>query len=383
MSEAGEAWKAGKAWKEEASRSSSASQASQAFLSHRMRVAINGFGRVGRVFTRVAWGNPNIEIVAINSRSDADMYAHLLKYDSIYGPWEQVVSFEGNEALVIDGKRVPLHHENELENAPWGNYDVDVVLESTGVFKNRAASEKHLAAGAKHVVISAPTKDEDITLLYGINDALFDPTKHKIISAASCTTTCLASVVQVLQGTLGIKHGTVITTHAYTNDQHLVDNPHKDKSFRRSRAAGISIVPTSTGAAKAIGKVIPELAGKLDGNALRVPVTVPSIISFVAEVKKKTDAETINTLFREAAKGAPDRIATSDIGLVSVDYIRSPYAATVDTLSTLVTGGTQVFIQAWYDNEWGYVTQMVKLIEEMGGKMKRSGEAFRVVENVR
>lgn len=345
-----------------------------------LRIAINGFGRIGRVFTRVAWGNPNIEIVAINSRSDADIYAHLLKYDSIYGPWEREVSFAGNEALVIDGKPIPLHHENELEQAPWKNYDVDVVIESTGVFRNRSASEKHLAAGAKYVMISAPAKEEDAMLLYGINDKLFDPAKHKIISAASCTTTCLASVVKALHEKLPIKHGTIVTTHAYTNDQHLVDNPHKDNSFRRSRAAGLSIVPTSTGAAKAIGKVIPELAGRLDGNALRVPVPVPSIISFIAEVEKKTSAEAVNNLFKAAARQAPDRLATSDIGLVSVDYIRSPFAATIDTLSTLVTGGTQVFVQAWYDNEWGYVTQMVKLLEVMGERLALTVSISKKVE---
>ncbi len=336
-----------------------------------LRIAINGFGRIGRILTRVIWGNPVFELVAINSRSGADIYAHLLKYDSVYGPWEWPVSFVGNEMLVIDGKNIPLHHENELERAPWGSYDVDVVIESTGVFKNRAASEKHLAAGAKYVVISAPTKDEDITMIYGINHELFDPAKHKIISAASCTTTCLAPVVKILHEAFGVKHGTVITTHAYTNDQHLVDNPHKDKSFRRSRAAGMSIVPTSTGAAKAIGKVIPELLGKLDGNALRVPVAVPSILSFVAEVNKPTTAGEVNELFKNAAQVHPNRLATSEVGLVSVDYIRSPYGATIDTLSTLVTGGTQVFVQAWYDNEWGYVTQLAKLVETIGERQGR------------
>ena len=334
-----------------------------------LRIAINGFGRIGRIFTRVAWGNPAFELVAVNSRSDADIYAHLLQYDSIYGPWDKTVGFDENAALLIGGQRVPLHHENEVEKAPWESYNVDVVIESTGAFRSRAASEKHLLAGAKHVVISAPGKDEDITMIYGINSDLFDPSKHKIISAASCTTTCLAPVVQTLHAALGIKHGTAMTTHAYTNDQHLVDNPHKDKSFRRSRAAAMSIVPTSTGAAKAIGKVIPELLGKLDGNALRVPVAVPSILSFVAEVSKPTSAAEVNELFKKAASEHSDRLATSDIGLVSVDYIRSPYGATIDCLSTLVTDGTQVFVQAWYDNEWGYVTQMAKLVEEMGRKM--------------
>ncbi|MEK7084282.1 MAG: type I glyceraldehyde-3-phosphate dehydrogenase [Patescibacteria group bacterium] len=331
-----------------------------------LRIAINGFGRIGRIFTRIAWGNPAFEIVAINSRSDADMYAHLLKYDSIYGPWEHDVGFEGNDAIIIDRTRIPLYHENELLNAPWKPHAVDVVLESTGVFRDREATEKHLSAGARYVVISAPAKQEDATLLFGINHTSFDPDRHRVISAVSCTTTCLAPIVKILHEHFQITHGTVMTTHAYTNDQHLVDAPHKGRSFRRSRAAALSIVPTSTGAAQAIGKVIPELAGKLDGNALRVPVAVASVLSFIAEVKTPTTVEAVNALFRESKQQYSGILDVSDIGLVSADYIRSPYAATVDTLSTLVTDGTQVFVQAWYDNEWGYVTQMTKLMEYMG-----------------
>ncbi len=335
-----------------------------------IRVAINGFGRIGRIFTRVNWDNPNIEIVAINSRSDCDMYAHLLKYDSIYGPWDKEVSNDGNDALIIDGIRVPLHHENELENAPWEKYHVDLVIESTGVFRDRSSSEKHLVNGTKAVLITAPAKEEDITMIYGINHEQFDPGKHKIISAASCTTTCLAPVAKVLDDHFGIKHGTIMTTHAYTNDQHLVDHPHKKRSFRRSRAGGMSIVPTSTGAAKAIGKVLPDLNGRLDGNALRVPVAVPSMLSFIAELEKETTREEMNEVYRNAVSDFPGNLAVSDIGLVSADYIRSPYAATIDTLSSLVTNGTQAFVQAWYDNEWGYVIQMSKLAEFIGTKIK-------------
>jgi len=338
----------------------------------KLRVAVNGFGRIGRIFTRIAFFNPNIEIVAINSRSECDIYAHLLKYDSVYGPWDKIVTHEGNEAIIIEGRRVPLHHENEIKHAPWDKYGVDVVLESTGVFRDRASSESHLASGAKHVIISAPAKQEDITMIYGINSDLFDPEQHKIISAASCTTTCLAPIVKVLHNAYGVKHGTVMTTHAYTNDQHLVDHPHRDKSFRRARAAAMSIVPTSTGAAKAIGKVIPELNGKLDGNALRVPVAVPSILSFIAELEKETSPEEVNAEFKRAAhEDFPGNVAVSDVGLVSVDYVRSPYAATIDSLSTLVTNNTQVFVQAWYDNEWGYVSQVVNLMEEMALKINR------------
>lgn len=335
----------------------------------KLRVAINGFGRIGRVFTRVAWENPNIEIVAINSRSHGDIYAHLLKYDSIYGVWDHEVSFDNDHALIVDGKRIALHHENELENAPWKEHDIDVVLESTGVFRDRDSSQKHIDNGAKHVLISAPAKKEDITLIYNINHERFNPEEHKVISAASCTTTCLAPVVKVLQENFGIKHGTVITTHAYTNDQNLVDHPHKGESFRRSRAAAMSIIPTATGAAKAIGKVTPELNGKLDGNALRVPIAVPSVISFVAELEKGTTVEEVNNLFHEAAKKCPENLAVCNIGLVSVDYVRSPFGATVDCLSTQVTDNTMVFVQAWYDNEWGYVTQMTNLLTYMGSKI--------------
>jgi len=334
-----------------------------------LRIAINGFGRIGRVLTRVIANNSAIELVAINSRSDCDMYAHLLKYDSIYGPWEKEVGFENNDALIIDGTRVPLHHENELNHAPWGEYNVDVVIESTGVFRDREASEKHLEAGAKYVLISAPAKKEDKTLIYNINHTEFDPAKHKIISAASCTTTCLAPVVKVLHEGFGVKHGTVMTTHAYTNDQHLVDAPHAGRSFRRSRAAAMSIVPTSTGATQAISKVIPAMEGRLDGNALRVPVAVPSLMSFIAEVEKETSAEEVNARFHGEKEKFAGSLDVSDIGLVSADYIRSPFGATVDTLSTLVTDKTQVFVQAWYDNEWGYVTQMVNLLESMREKM--------------
>ena len=336
----------------------------------KIKIAINGFGRIGRIFTRLAWDNPLFEIVAINSRSTCDIYAHLLKYDSIYGPWEHDVSFEGNEALLIDGQRVALHHENEIESAPWGDHNVDIVIESTGVFRDRASSEKHLEAGARHVVISAPAKDEDASLLYGMNHESFDPEQHKIISAVSCTTTCLAPVVSVLHESFGIKHGTVLSAHAYTNDQHLVDHPHKKHDFRRSRAASLSIVPTATGATKAITKLIPELEGKLNGMALRVPVEIVSAINFVAEVKKSTSADEVNDAFRLAAKEVyPENLFVSDLPLVSVDFTKSSYGSIVDSLSTQVVDDTLVSVLSWYDNEWGYVAQMSKLIEYIGKKI--------------
>lgn len=334
-----------------------------------LKVAINGFGRIGRIFTRIVWDNPRFEIVAINSRSKADIYGHLLKYDSIYGVWEHDVTNDGNEALIIDGTRVPLHHENELENAPWGQYDVDVVLESTGVFRSKEASQKHIDAGAKYVVISAPA-DVDGSFLYGINHRDFDAEQHKIFSAVSCTTTCLAPVVKVLHDNFGVVHGNLLTAHAYTNDQHLVDHPHRKDDFRRSRAASLSIIPSKTGAAKAISAVIPELEGKLDGFALRVPVEIVSVVNFVAELEKDVTVEEVNEAYRTAARELyPKSLSVSDLPLVSLDHRGSPYGSIVDALSTKVTDGRLVSVVSWYDNEWGYVTQMVNLLGYVARRM--------------
>ncbi|OGH73828.1 MAG: type I glyceraldehyde-3-phosphate dehydrogenase [Candidatus Magasanikbacteria bacterium RIFCSPHIGHO2_02_FULL_51_14] len=328
-----------------------------------LKVAINGFGRMGRIFTRLAWDNPRFIIVAINSRSDADIYAHLLKYDSIYGPWDYGVAHDGNEALVIDGKRIPLHHEADVARAPWRQYDIDVVIESTGVFRDRESSQKHIDAGAKYVAITAPAKDVDATLLYGINHREFDAKNHRVFSCASCTTACLAPVAKTLHETFGIVHGSVAAAHAYTNDQHLVDHPHAKHDFRRSRAASLSIVPSKTGAAKAIGEVLPELKGKLNGFALRVPVEIVSVINLVAEVKRAVTVEEVNEAFRAAARDKyPKSLSVSDLPLVSVDHRGSPYGSIVDALSTQVTDGTLVSVLAWYDNEWGYVTQVMNLL---------------------
>lgn len=340
-------------------------------MSQPLRVAINGFGRMGRIFVRQSWDNPNFRIAAINSRSEADIYAHLLKYDSVYGPWDHDVSFKDNSHLVIDGHEVPLHHEDEVVNAPWKKYDVDVVLESTGVFKDRESTEQHLKSGAKYVLITAPAPAADKSLLYNLNHEEFDPENHKIISAVSCTTTCLAPVVRTLHDAFGIKHGTVMTTHAYTNDQHLVDHPHRKHDFRRCRAAGLSIIPSPTGAAKAISKVIPELEGKLDGMALRVPVEIVSVINFIAEVEKKVTAEEVNDAFRAEAKGRfTENLDVSELPLVSVDHTKTEFGSVVDALSTQVVDGTQVGVLSWYDNEWGYVAQMTKLLEYMGEKIE-------------
>jgi glyceraldehyde 3-phosphate dehydrogenase len=342
-------------------------------MAKHINVAINGFGRIGRIFTRLAFENSAFKIVAINSRSRADIYSHLLKYDSIYGPWEREVTYEENNVLVIDGHKIPLHHEDELVNAPWKEYDVDVVIEATGVFRDRETSEQHIKSGAKHVLITAPAKDMDGTFMYGMNHELFDPKKHKIVSSASCTTTCLAPVVKVLHDNFGVKHGNVLTAHAYTNDQHLVDHPHRKDDYRRSRAASLSIVPTATGAAKAITKIIPELAGKLDGMAVRVPVEIVSVIHFVAELEKEVTVKEVNSAYRMAAKEKYKKnLAVSDLPLVSVDHTKSKYGSIVDSLSTQVVDGTQVSVLSWYDNEWGYVTQMANLLEHMGEKIKSS-----------
>lgn len=336
-----------------------------------LKIAINGFGRMGRILTRIVWDNPNFEIVAINSRSKCDIYAHLLKYDSVYGVWDKEVVSDGDEALIIDNKRLPLHHENELEQAPWGGYGVDVVIESTGVFRDSEASSKHLEAGAKHVLITAPAKGDVKNLMYAMNHGEFDPASDKIVSSLSCTTTCLAPVAKTLHDAFSIKHGNLMTCHAYTNDQHLVDHPHRKNDFRRSRAASLSIIPTKTGAAKAISKIIPSLEGKLNGFALRVPIATVSVIDLTAEVEKQTTEEEVNNAFREAAKTMyPKNLLVSDLPLVSVDYVGSPYGATIDAACTQVIDNNLVSVVAWYDNEWGYVSQMVNLLEHMGEKIK-------------
>ena len=334
-----------------------------------LRIAVNGLGRIGRIFLRKNWDNPNFEIVAANSRSSATIYAHLLKYDSVYGIWDKEVE-DVDDKIVIDGKPLTLFHEKDPKDLPWGELKVDLVLESTGSFRKREKAALHLEAGAKHVVISAPGKDEDVTLLYNINHDAFDPEKHKVISAASCTTTCLTPIVKVLHENFGLKHGYVATIHAYTNDQNLHDGSHKKEDLRRARAAAESIIPTSTGAAKAVTKLLPELKGKLNGVALRIPLIDPSIISFTAELEKKTTAEDVNNALRLAAEEKfVNSLAVSDKPLVSRDYIGNTYGSIVDALSTEVVDDTLVTVLSWYDNEWGYVSQMSLLLEKMGEKI--------------
>jgi glyceraldehyde 3-phosphate dehydrogenase len=330
------------------------------------RVAINGFGRVGRAALRSAHERgADIEWVAVNDLADAATLAQLLKRDTVYGPFPGRVEAE-DEALLVEGTRIPVFSESEPGALPWRELGADVVLEATGRFRARADAQRHLDAGARKVLLSAPGKDPDLTVVLGVNfpDA-YDPEAHEIVSNASCTTNCLAPVAKVLHEGLGIRHGLMTTIHAYTGDQRLVDLPHKD--LRRARAAAANIVPTSTGAAKAIGLVIPELAGRLLGYAARVPVLTGSLVDLTVEVERETTVEEVNALFAERADTGPlaGILAYSEEPLVSSDVIGSPFSAIFDAGLTTVVGGTQVKVVAWYDNEWGYATRLVELAERV------------------
>ena len=338
------------------------------------RVAINGFGRIGRLFYRAAWKDPDFrktfEIVAVNDLAKADNLAYLLKYDSIHGTLPNDIRVEENKIYVDDAEIKVLSIPNP-EELPWRDLNIDIVLESTGRFRNRPDAEKHLKAGAKKVVISAPAKNPDITIVLGVNHKLYDPTKHHIISNASCTTNAFAPTVKVLHDNFGVKRGLMVTVHAYTNDQRVLDLIHR-KDFRRGRAAGLSIIPTTTGAARAIGLVLPELAGKLDGMAMRVPVGDGSIVYFVSELEKEVTREDINNAFKEAAEGELKGILyyTED-PIVSQDIIGTTYSAIIDGLSTKVLGEKSNFVQVctWYDNEMGFsyrLVDLMKLIAEKG-----------------
>ena len=338
------------------------------------RVAINGFGRIGRLFYRAALKDPdfrkNFEIVAVNDLAKADNLAYLLKYDSIHGTLPNNIRSEENKIYVDDTEIKVLSIPNP-EELPWRDLNIDIVLESTGRFTNRPDAEKHLKAGAKKVVISAPAKNPDITIVLGVNHKLYDPSKHHIISNASCTTNAFAPTVKVLHDNFGVKRGLMVTVHAYTNDQRVLDLIHR-KDFRRGRAAGLSIIPTTTGAARAIGLVLPELAGKLDGMAMRVPVGDGSIVYFVTELEKEVTREDINNAFKEAAKGELKGILyyTED-PIVSQDIVGTTYSAIIDGLSTKVLGEKSNFVQVctWYDNEMGFshrLVDLMKLVAEKG-----------------
>ncbi|MEM3884642.1 MAG: type I glyceraldehyde-3-phosphate dehydrogenase [Nitrososphaerota archaeon] len=328
-----------------------------------IKMGINGFGRIGRGFFRAALKDKEfsnlIEIVAVNDITDSRTLAHLLKYDSVFGKFDAEVKAE-DDAILVSGKRIKVYSEKDPERLPWKELGVELVLESTGLFTDRAGAEKHIRAGAKKVIVSAPAKDPDITLVLGVNERAYDPAKHNIISMASCTTNCLAPIVKVLDEKFGVEYGLMTTCHAYTNDQRLLDLPHRD--LRRARAACLSIIPTTTGAARAIGDVIPIMKGKLDGLALRVPVPNGSINDLVVLLKRDVTKEEVNAALKEAAEGRLKGImAYTEEPIVSVDIIGDSHSAIVDGLSTMVVGGRLVKILAWYDNEWGFSCRLVEL----------------------
>jgi len=332
-----------------------------------VRVGINGFGRIGRNVLRAATmaKQTEIEFVGVNDITDTKTLAHLLKYDSVHRRFPGTVEAK-SDALIVNGKTIKVSAIKEPEKLPWKDLGVEFVLESTGRFTDKENASKHLAAGAKKVVISAPAKGEDITICMGVNNDKYDPAKHSVISNASCTTNCLVPMVKVVIDNFGFKHGFMTTVHSYTNDQQILDLPHKD--LRRARAAALSIIPTTTGAAKATGLVIPEVKGKIDGISLRVPTPDVSIVELVADVEKATTAEAVNAAFKQAAASGPLNgiLSTSDEPLVSTDYIGSLYSSVIDTMSTAVIDGTLAHISSWYDNEMGYSARCVDLLVFMG-----------------
>lgn len=325
------------------------------------RVAINSFGRIGRMFFRSAILDDTFEIVAINASYPAENLAHMLKYDSVHGKFQGTVEVEDN-AIIVNGKRVQLLDQRDPKLLPWKELNIDIVIEATGKFNSKDKAIAHIEAGAKKVIITAPAKGEDVTIVMGVNDGIYDHETHHVISNASCTTNCLAPVVKVLNEQFGIENGLMTTVHAYTNDQKNVDNPHK-KDLRRARACAQSIIPTSTGAAKAIATVMPEMAGKLHGMSLRVPTPNVSLVDLVVDLKREVTAEEINNAFRKAAADGPMKgiLGITDEPLVSIDFTTDDRSGVVDALSTMVIGGKKVKVLVWYDNEWGYSSRVVDL----------------------
>jgi glyceraldehyde 3-phosphate dehydrogenase len=325
-----------------------------------VRVGINGFGRIGRNIMRAALGDKNIDFVAVNDLTNAATLAHLLKYDSVLGNIHATVDAKGDE-IFVDGDPFKVLSLKDPAQLPWKDLEVDVVFESTGLFTNRDAAAKHLAAGAKKVVITAPAKGPDITIVLGVNEEKYDPAKHQVISNASCTTNCLAPLAKVLHQTFGIDKGWMTTIHSYTNDQQLLDLPHKD--LRRARAAALSMIPTTTGAAAAVGEVLPELKGRLDGFAMRVPTPNVSVVDLAAVLNKSTTAEDVNAALKAAADGPMKGIlAYSTAPLVSIDFKGNPNSSIVDAEYTKVMDGNFVKVLSWYDNEWGYSNRCVDLL---------------------
>lgn len=331
-----------------------------------LRVGINGFGRIGRNVLRAAVTSKQaaLEFVGVNDITDTKTLAHLLKYDSVHGRFPGTVEAKG-DALVVNGREIRVSAIKEPEKLPWKDLGVELVLESTGRFTDRDQAAKHLTAGAKKVVISAPAKGEDITIVMGVNEKKYDPAKHHVISNASCTTNCLVPVVKVVLDNWGFVHGFMTTVHSYTNDQQILDLPHKD--LRRARAAALSIIPTTTGAAKATSLVIPEVKGKIDGIALRVPTPDVSIVDLTTQVEKSTTIDEVNAAFRRVAQGDLKGILdVSDEPLVSVDYVGNLFSSVVDAKSTNVIDGTLVHVSSWYDNEMGYSARCVDLLAYIG-----------------
>jgi len=327
------------------------------------RVAINGFGRIGRGVLRSAWNDPEIEFVHINDLTSIDTLAHLLEFDSVHGRMQADISVDGG-AIVIDGKRIPVTAERDPANLPWAEAKVDVVLECTGVFRKRAGATKHLDAGAKRVIISAPAVDPDATIVMGVNDDILEPA-HRIISNASCTTNCLAPVAAVLDRAFGIEAGLMVTVHSYTMDQCLLDAPHKD--LRRGRAAAVNIVPTSTGAAKAVGLVLPQLNGKLNGYAIRVPTPNVSLVDLTVQTREPVSVEAVNAALKAAADAGPlaQVLDTTSKPVVSSDMIGAAASSTVDLELTQAMGPNLAKVVTWYDNEWGFSTRMVDLVKRL------------------
>ena len=331
-----------------------------------IKVGINGFGRIGRLVFRHLWGRPGVEIVAVNDVTKPATLAHLLKRDSVHGSFPGSVGSEG-DALVVEGKRIRVLAVLDPAQLPWKELGVDVVLESTGRFTKRADCDKHLQAGAKKVLVSAPAKGEDLTIVVGVNDHLYDKATHHVVSAASCTTNCLAPVVKVLNDAFGIQHGLMTTVHAFTNDQRILDLPHED--LRRARAASLNIIPTTTGAASAVSKVLPELEGRLDGMAMRVPVADGSVVDLVVTLARDVTKDEVNAAVRGAASQAPLQgiLEYSEEPLVSTDVIGNPHSSVFDAKSTTVIGKRMVKVVSWYDNEFAYAKRAAEIIEKMLG----------------
>jgi glyceraldehyde 3-phosphate dehydrogenase len=341
-----------------------------------INIAINGFGRIGRMVFRQAIKESSFQIVAINASYPAETLAHLIKYDTVHGKFDGTVEVS-QDHLLVDGKVIKLLNQRNPQELPWSELGIDVVIEATGKFNAKEKASLHLEAGAKKVILTAPGKNEDVTIVVGVNDEQLDITKHDVISNASCTTNCLAQVVKVLDEQFGIENGLMTTVHAYTNDQKNLDNPHKD--LRRARACAQSIIPTTTGAAKALAKVLPHLSGKLHGMALRVPTPNVSLVDLVVDVKCDVTVEQINNAFNNAAQGSMKGIIEfCDSPLVSVDFNTNPSSSIIDGLSTIVMGTRKVKVLAWYDNEWGYscrVVDLVKLVADQFASQKNMQHA--------